>query len=221
MHYFNQTFTEENRHWRIQMSKNLSFWRLWYFCIIKRERVSSPPYMIWLLHWWNYLSWNKLICLSGTEDTLITHLSKVPDYVWRNWQLIITHESRRRFESLQKKIDETQSKLGTVIQSKSWWEKAYVKVMKKILRLDLYNHKSSHKLSFTRSAITLKLQIFPSQTVFNRQSDPTHAHIPVGLIWLHLMFKPTGCGRAVCRPLRPHTKCILSSVYLSVVSLSG
>lgn len=35
-----------------------------------------------------------------------------------NWQLIITHNSCQRFESLQKKIDETQSKLGTVIHSK-------------------------------------------------------------------------------------------------------
>lgn len=95
-------------------------------CIIKKERVSSAPYMIWLLHWWNYLSWNKLICLSGTEDNLITHLSKVPDYVWGNWQLIITHNSCQRFDSLQKKIDETQSKLGTVIHSRLWWEKAYV-----------------------------------------------------------------------------------------------
>ena len=96
-------------------------------CIIKKERVSSTPYMIWLLHWWNYLSWNKLICLSGTGDNLITHLSKVPDYVWGNWQLIITHNSCQRFESLQKKIDETQSKLGTVIHSRLWWEKAYVR----------------------------------------------------------------------------------------------
>lgn len=127
MRCFNQNFTEGNRHWRIQMSKNLSFWRLWYFCIIKKERVSSAPYMIWLLHWWNYLSWNKLICLSGTEDNLITHLSKVPDYVWRNWQLIITHDSCQRFESLRKKIDETQSKLDTVIHPKLWWEKAYVR----------------------------------------------------------------------------------------------
>lgn len=124
MSYFNQNITVENKRWRIQMSKNLSFRRLWYFCIIKKERVSSALYMIWLLHWWNYLSWNKLICLSGTEDILITHLSKILDYVWRNWQLIITHNSRQRFESLQKKIDETQSKLGTVIHSKSWWEKA-------------------------------------------------------------------------------------------------
>lgn len=111
-----------SEHRGIQTSQNLSLWQVWYFCLIKTERVSSTPYTIWLLHWWNYLSWNKLICLSGTQDNLITHLSKVRDYVWRNWQLIITHNSCQRFGSLQKKIDGTQSKLGTVIHSQLWWE---------------------------------------------------------------------------------------------------
>lgn len=130
MHYFNQNFTgweQASKNPNAKKKKNLSLWQVWYFCLIKKERGSSTPYTIWLLHWWNYLSWNKLICLSGTQDNLITQLSKVRDYVSRNWQLIITHNSCQGFGSVQEKIDGTQSKLGTVIHSKLWWELAYVR----------------------------------------------------------------------------------------------
>lgn len=115
---FNQNFSEENgRRLKICHFDDRDIF-------VELKRRGYRP-MMWLLHWWNYLSWNKLICLSGTEDNLITHLSKTADYVWRGWQLIITRKSRQRFQYLWKKIDETQSKLGTVIRSKLWWEKAY------------------------------------------------------------------------------------------------
>lgn len=93
--------------------------------------------------------------------------------------------------------------------------------MKKILGLDLHNHKSSYKLSFIHFTVTLKLHIVPLGIAFPPQSDLTQAHGATGLMALCLMFKPPGSGSAARCPLRPHAKCILRSVYLTVVSLSS